>query len=441
MFSLERSLEIFLFALCNFGPYVILSYYIFKEHFRYSKTTVGVVCTILFLIQFATRYWSAMHGINTSIYMSLIRLCIFLIGYAILINQRFGKILFIELIFANLGNFILIAAVCIERNMFPNITHRLYCWHTSVVMLILHIIITLPWALETRKYFIPMLNNQRIKKEWNYYWLVPTIFYIIWQYQVNGGTETGLENIQNPYNVIFLFVINIGALLIYYIMLMLDGQLAKNLQLEEEQHYHDVEKVEFMALQERMEETRRMRHDLRHHIHTISFYLEEKDYGKLTEYINSYRDSIPDGDVIRFCENRIVNNIVFYFASQAKRHQIDFDINLSISENLPMNEHDLSVLLGNLLENAMDACLEQQQSKRRIIIKGKGNANSLVFTIDNTCENAVEKTANGEFLTTKPQGNGIGINSVKKIVERNKGYFFADKKEDMFCVSLMINFL
>ena len=69
-----------------------------------------------------------------------------------------------------------------------------------------------------------------------------------------------------------------------------------------------------MALQERMEETRRMRHDLRHHIHTISFYLEEKDYGKLTEYINAYRDSIPDGDVIRFCENRIVNNIIFYFA-------------------------------------------------------------------------------------------------------------------------------
>lgn len=418
----------------------MLSYYIFKKHFRYSKTAVSIVCVILFLIQFATRYWSALHGINTSISMSVIRLTVFLIGYAILINQRFGKILFIELIFANLGNFILIAAVCIERNLFPNINHKLYCWHTSVVMLLLHILITLPWALEARKYLIPMLDNRRIKKEWNYYWLVPTVFYIIWQYQVNGGTETGLENIQNPYNVVFLFVINIGALLIYYIMLMLDGQLAKNLQMEEQQHYRDVERIEFLALQDRMEETRRMRHDLRHHIHTISYYLEEKEYDKLTEYINSYRDSIPDGDVIRFCENRIVNNIVFYYAAQAKRHQIDFEAKLSVLENLPINEHELSVLLGNLLENAMDACLEQQHSPRRIVIKGKGDVHSLIFTIDNTCENKIEKNQKGEFLTTKPQGNGIGINSVKNIVERYNGYFFADKKESMFCVSLMLNF-
>lgn len=439
MFSFERTMEIVLFALCNFAPYVVLSFYIFRKHQRFQEWITIAGCFLLFIVQFATRYWSAMHGINTSIHMSIIRLVIFLAGYAILIDQHFGKILFLELIFANIGNFILIAAICLERNLFPNITHHLYCWHTSVVMLLLHLVITLPWAVEARKYFVPMLDNRRVKKEWNYYWLVPLVFYIIWQYQINGGTETGLENIQNPYNVVFLFIINFGSLLIYYIMIILDGQLLKNLELEEQQHYRELEEIEYQALQERIEETRRMRHDLRHHIHMLSYYLEEKDYDKLQEYVNSYRDSIPDGDKIRFCEHRTINNIVFYFATQAKEHEIDFDAKLSITEEMAMNEHEIAVLLGNLIENALDACLEQNSSERRIIIKGKGDANSLVFTIDNTCENEIKKNKKGEFVTTKPSGNGIGLNSAKKIVERYNGIFSADKKENMFYVSFMLN--
>ena len=187
MFSFGRTLEILMFSLCNFGPYVAFTYYIFQKHFRYSKITTGIVCTLLFFFQFATRYWSALQGINTNVNMSLLRLFVFLVGYAILFNQRFGKILFIELIFANMGNFILIAAVCLERNLFPDITHEIYCWHASVVMILLHLVITLPWTREVKKHFIPMLDNHLVKKEWNYYWLVPTVFYIIWQYQINSG--------------------------------------------------------------------------------------------------------------------------------------------------------------------------------------------------------------------------------------------------------------
>ena len=439
MFSLARTLEIFLFAFCNFAPYVFLTYWVFKKHFRFSKGITIASCVLIFLIQFATRYWSAMIGINTSVVMSVIRLTIFMIGFAILFDQRFGKILFIELIFANLGNFILIASVCLERNLFPNIDHHLYCWHASVVMLLLHIIITLPWAFEVRRYFIPMLDNQCVKKEWNYYWIVPIVFYIIWQYQINGGAKTGLENIQNPYNVIFLFVINFGSLLIYYIMLKLDGELTKNLALEQRQHYNDLQQVEYHALQERIEETRRMRHDLRHHIHTVSYFLQEKEYDKLQEYVNTYQESIPDGETICFCENPIMNKIVFYFASLARENDIDFQVQLSIPKDVPIKESDISILLGNLLENALHACKEQKTSARQIIMKGKIDHHSLVLTIDNTFENALQKDKDGNLITTKSHGQGLGIKSAKKVVENYNGYFLTETKDNLFCVSLMLN--
>ena len=438
MFSFLRTMEILLFALCNFGPYVVLSYFAFRKYQRFPRWVTIVGCLIIFFVQFATRYWSALHGINTSLRMSILRLVIFMLGYAVLIDQRFGKIVFVELIFANLGNFILIAAVCLERNVFPNISHHLYCWHSSVVMFFLHLIITVPWILEAKKHFSSMLDNRRIKKEWNYYWIVPMIFYIIWQYQINGNAKTGLENIENPHNVVFLFIINFGALLIYYLLIRLDGELLKNLEFEEQQHFRDVEALEYQLLTERMEETRRMRHDLRHHVHTVSYYLDTKEYDKLKDYISQYRNNIPSGENIHFCEHPAVNNIVFYFATQAKQNEIDFDVQLSISPDMPMSEHDISVLLGNLLENALDACLEQKESARRIIVRAKGDLHSLVFTIDNTLENEIKKNHRGEFLTTKKAGSGIGISSARKIVERHDGIFSVEQKRNMFCVSFMV---
>lgn len=439
MFSANRTFEILLFAFCNFAPYILLSLYAFSKHFRFSKLATCLVCLLLMGVQFSTRYWSASYGINTSIAMSIIRLIVFMAGYAILFDQRFGKVLFLELIFANIGNFILIAAVCIERNMFPQISHRLYCWHSSVVMILLHLLTTLPLVFAIKKYYKPMLENKWVGKQWNYYWIVPSIFYIIWQYQINGGTQTGLENIENPDNVVFLFIINIGSILIYYLMLQLDGQLARNLELEVQHHYQDIERLEYQVLHERMEETRRIRHDLRHHIHTMSHYLEEKQYDRLQKYLDTYRSTIPDGQAIRFCQHRTINSLILYFASQAREHQIDFSVQLLIPEDTPVDEHDISVLLGNLLENAVEACAEQQNSTRRIIIKGNGDQHSLIFTIDNTCENEIKKNKKGEFLTTKRTGNGIGMNSAKKIVERYNGVFSADKKGDMFYVSFMLN--
>ena len=127
------------------------------------------------------------------------------------------------------------------------------------------------------------------------------------------------------------------------------------------------------------------------------------------------------------------------FVSVTIEQQIDFDVQLDITKDLTISEQDISVLLGNLLENAIDACMEQKSSKRRIIIKGKADAHSLVFTIDNTCENEIVRNQKGEFVTTKSRGHGIGVTSARKIVERYNGIFSAEKKTEMFCVSFMLN--
>lgn len=433
-----RFMEVTLFAFVNFLPFVILSVYTFYDRLRFSKKVTYLVCAGLFVVQCLTRYYSAFLNQESILWLSLLRLIVFLSGYALLIDVRFGKILFMELIFANMGNFIIIAAVCLERNLFPDIEHRVYCWHTSVVMVLLHLLLTLPASFSIRKYYKPMISNQIVGKKWDYYWIVPAIFYIIWQYQLHGGSHTALDTMLNTYDVIFLTIIQLSSYLFYYLILCLDGQLILNMEMERQQHYSNIEALEYKLLEERIEDARRARHDVRHHMVVMADYLDSENYDALKEYFEHYRESVPEYGTIQFCPHRTINSILLYFAHQAREHGIDFQVQLSVPEQLPISDTDISIILGNLLENAVDACKESTD-KKQIIIHGKADDHTVFFTIDNTCTSIVKKNIKGRFLSTKEKGAGIGIESVKNIVKRYNGVFTAEKKDNMFYVSFMLN--
>lgn len=439
MFNTSRTLEILLFSIVNFAPYVILSIYTFQNQMRFSKKITYAACTLLLFVQFATRYWSAVHSVTLSVEMSILRLIIFLICYVLLFEVHWGKVLFVELIFANIGNFIIIAAVCLERNLFPKITHHLYCWHTSVAMILLHLLITLPYTFTIKKYFKPMIAVSTFSTRWIYYWLVPAIFYFIWQYQINGGPVKGLDIILEPYNVISLFIINVGSYLIYQLIIQLDSQLVQNYVLEKEKHLRDLESLELQQLEERILEARRARHDMRHHMIIIEDCLNTEDYERLKDYISQFTETLPENEAFFFCKHRAINTLLLYYGRQAAEHQIDFQVDLSISDDMAVSDSDISIILSNLLENAIHACDNSNLSLKKIIIHGTGTKDALFFTIDNTYDNPIIKDKKGNLLTTKKLGSGIGIESVKNVVSRYDGIFTTEQKDHMFYTSFMLN--
>lgn len=439
MFTASRIFEIVLYALANFVPYLALSIYTFSNRLRFSKKITCGICVVAIAIQVVTRMWVAYTHSDNNLGVTLIRLFAYFVLFLVAIDARIGKILFIELIFSNIASFISITAICLESMFFTEFSHRLFCWHASLIMLALHLCITLPFSYAVSKKLKPMIDGNHMGKDWNYYWLVPVVFNVIWQFQLYGNDLSAIENVLNFRNTLYLLVVNLGAFGIYYIIILLSEQQMKNLELEQQNHYLDIEKLEYQALQERIERTRHARHDFRHHIIVMQDYLNHEEYDQLKEYLDTYQKTVPDTNAFLFCQNRAINRVLLFFATQARNNQIDFQVRLSIPETLKVSESDISVLLGNLLENALEACLEQKEGARRIIITGNGNANSLFFTIDNTCENEIRKNKKGEFLTTKPTGNGIGITSVKHIVERYHGVFSAEKNGNMFCVSFMLN--
>ena len=148
---------------------------------------------------------------------------------------------------------------------------------------------------------------------------------------------------------------------------------------------------------------------------------------------------MPDDSTIVFCKNHAINVLLLYFAQQARDNNIDFEVHASLPENLEVSDNDLSVLLGNLIENAVDACIAQQDINKKISIKIRYNGSNLFFMVDNTYEGSVIQNRHGQYISTKSNGSGLGLISVKNIVDRYEGSITINHDHQIFCVSIMLN--
>ncbi len=273
--------------------------------------------------------------------------------------------------------------------------------------------------------------------EWRYLWLIPATFYVMWYYAFYGNvSNTSLEIALRPKNTLFLFIVNVGAILIYYVVTRLILEQNRTLELKERNHLLTMQAMQYENLQERITEARRAKHDVRHHIWLMQEYLKAGDYAALQEYLDQYGMSLPDDSLVRFCENPAANAVLLYFAQQAKNSHIDYIVKTAIPKELGIPDTDVSVLLGNLLENALDACREEPGEEKKIVVRAGTDSGSLCITVDNTYTGTPRYTNDGELVSTKHRGVGLGTRSVRSIAEHYGGLCRFEAQEGMFYASV-----
>ena len=114
------------------------------------------------------------------------------------------------------------------------------------------------------------------------------------------------------------------------------------------------------------------------------------------------------------------------------------DVFVQLPENIGIPETVLSVVLGNLLENAVDACSEIIEDKKKITVRGKYEQSALFFEITNTYTGDLRKNTSGTLLSTKAAGHGIGLNSVEHIANTMGGMLELDVHDNIFRASILL---
>lgn len=231
-------------------------------------------------------------------------------------------------------------------------------------------------------------------------------------------------------------LINLAAFYLYdMIVAYASGKIEKQ-QIEQENAYysHQLEIMDSF-----LSTMRGFRHDLKNHVIAMDVFIAKKQYQELEVYFHeTFSSRFLENEVI-FSGNTTIDSILNYKFHEAKNRGIRFDIHLAIPEKLEISNRDCVIILGNLLDNAIEAA-EKVPEPRTVDLDITWEKGCLYITVVNPYIGEMH-FKNGLPVTTKADtaSHGIGLTNVKEAVERNHGAIrFEDK--DHICKTEVVLF-
>lgn len=282
-----------------------------------------------------------------------------------------------------------------------------------------------------------MVEDDNFAQTWYVFWVLPLMFialnlFMIPIYPTTLYTGRVLQGyiVLSIAMLVLLFVFNT-------IFLLMATSLNRNARLRQENQLLSLQQQRYENLKTAIEEARQARHDMRHHLNHISMLAEENDMETLKTYLAQTVSRIPDLDM-RFCENRAADSVLGYYCALAKREGIPFSAQIDLPQTLPVDEIDMCLVLSNLLENALEASLRTVPARRWMKVNAYVHAERLLLMqVENACDGEIKET-NGVFRSSKRKGNGIGIQSVRHIAEKNGGASTFAYQNGVFCAKIML---
>lgn len=190
------------------------------------------------------------------------------------------------------------------------------------------------------------------------------------------------------------------------------------------------------------EKVRGLRHDLKHHMSEI---LMLADKGKSREIVDYVRDMqaqlLTEGEHIS-SGNADIDSLVNLMLERAKRELVDVRCRVSVPQELDIAAFDWNIILGNLMDNAIEAA--KRSEEKLLHIKIQYQKGMLLIAIKNSFSGALVKKEDG-YLSTKDydrtdesQVHGLGIRNVRRIVEKYNGSVEISDTEGIFEVRVLM---
>lgn len=436
--------EVMLYAFLDSFPYMMLGLFAFRDRLRFSKRLTAVLLALVEMLFVALVTLSLM---TRRIPMDIVDIVLSLlyIGFTFLvIRDHPGKLLFTVLVLLNLGNLGVVCGKCLEGQLFPELAQQVYRYTFFLCKLPLQaILLPLSYHLIFRDIRSTGEDDEAFPEKqaaqhWKYLWLVPGVFYLIWMLNFYNSGRTVLENILDPASSLYLLLIDAGSVLIYRLIVDLANTYRSNVRLQRKNQSLEVQTMQYENLSQRINDERRARHDLRHHLVLLQSIYASHDWAALEDYVSQYVESTPLDQPALYCENTAANALITFFCQQAQKQDIRFDAQIALPESVPVGKIDLSVILGNLLENAVEACARQREGDRYIRVQGSIFENKLLLAVENSCEGAPRLHPSGAYCSSKRDGPGIGISSVRDVVAHYNGVCQIDARDNVFTAKVLL---
>ena len=183
-------------------------------------------------------------------------------------------------------------------------------------------------------------------------------------------------------------------------------------------------------------EMRGYKHDFHHHLQTLKGQLEAGETERALTYIEQLDRQLMNMDTLLKTGNVSLDAILSAKIAQAKERNIAVTVKASVPDSLTISDVELSILVGNLLDNAIEACLGVTGERFiRIYMSIKGKM--LYFSMLNSAGEKKEK--NGSLFASHKDGiHGFGLRRAEAILEDHGGWCKYNSEDGAFSSEFLV---
>lgn len=252
-------------------------------------------------------------------------------------------------------------------------------------------------------------------------------------------------NSLKPYSVLWSFASLVIMLFINVLIFTIYIKLSEDMELKQQNVVYKQE-IEFYNrhIEEKensMLEFRKARHDLKNQLIFLLERCEKKEYKEMEQFLEQLIEKAPfDSLTISRTDNSVVDAVVNYKYTVAKRFGIEFNVKLEIPMSLPFDNADMCIILGNALDNALEANIRTEIEKRYVKLNMRMDMNNLVIVVENSFDGHISKNKTGKILTVKTNkiDHGLGLDSIQKAVNKYHGFMKISYTENVFIIEILL---
>jgi len=209
---------------------------------------------------------------------------------------------------------------------------------------------------------------------------------------------------------------------------------ARTIEEHYQQQFYYMENLEALIYKLKAE-----RHDFNNHLGVIYGLLEGRETDKAGDYTRKLVNAAEEFQNMVYIPYPILRAMLNYKLSSAKEANISLKLNVHIPGELKINEFDVTVILGNLLDNAMEACAAMEEEGRYIDLSILYKPDYLVVRIENP-RGEEPVLPEGKIGTTKKDidNHGFGLKNIEYLVNKHHGLIKIQRENGIFKVNIAI---
>ena len=284
-----------------------------------------------------------------------------------------------------------------------------------------------------------LFENKSSDKMWGLLSLAPLIMTVMCIWMVPNDLNIVMLGRIRTICLVALLIIPMAIWFLTHTQWELAKNMNRNAELQKSYDIVKMEEKNYINILKSLEDTRELRHNFRQHILVINEFANKGENEKLIEYLAPFVQAASNAPK-RYFENHAINAVVAHYMEIAEKQDIRifWSVN-NVPEEIPYKEFDVCSIIGNLLENAVNAVLKLPPDMRKIHAGADlKNGSMLVIFVANPYAGTVEFDKNG-FPIVLDENHGIGLKSIASTVKKYNGNICIDNsKNNEFEVEIML---